>query len=339
MESREVHLVARPKGWPQPSDFELRAVEVDAGPDQVVVRNTFCSVDPYMRGRMNDVRSYAPPYRLGEVMYGGAVGEVVAAPDGCGLAAGDVVLHQLGWREIAVGEPRAFQRVPPAPGVPPSAHLGVLGMPGLTAFVGLVDIAAVKEGDVVFVSGAAGAVGSVAGQLARLRGAARVIGSAGSADKVRRVTDEFGFDVAFDYHAGPVAELLAGAAGAAGDGGVDVYFDNVGGEHLEAALGVLNPFGRVAMCGAISVYNAEQPVPGPRNLFQAVGKRLRLQGFIVSDHFDRMDAFRGEVAPAVADGRIRYEETVVDGIENMVDAFLGMMQGRNVGKMVVRLGT
>ena len=334
VESREFHLVARPVGWPKPSDLALVTVTLEPRPHEALIRNKFCSVDPYMRGRMNDVRSYAPPYQLGEVMYGGAIGEVVSAPDGSGLAPGDVVTHQLGWREFALGPPAAFGQVNVAPGVSLSAYLGVLGMPGLTAFVGLYDIAAIKEGDVAFVSSAAGAVGSLVGQLARMRGARKVIGSAGSRKKVGVLTGELGFDAAFNYRDGDVDRLLWDVVG---EGGIDVYFDNVGGDHLEAAITALNPFGRVAMCGAISQYNAESPPPGPRNLAMAVGKRLRLQGFIVSDHLGRLGDFMAEVEPAVRDGRIRYRETVVEGIENMVDALLGMLRGDNIGKMVVHV--
>lgn len=334
VKSREIHLVSRPLGWPDASNFSMETVVVEPSPDEVLVRNTFCSVDPYMRGRMNDVKSYVPPFALGEVMYGGAVGEVVSAPEGSGLEVGTVVSHQMGWREYAVGLPGSFTRVEVIPGVPASAFLGVLGMPGLTAYVGLFDVAAMQPGDVVFVSGAAGAVGSLVGQLAKLHGAGLVIGSAGSADKVSVLTRDLGFDRAFNYRDGKVADLLADAAG---NEGIDVYFDNVGSDHLEAAIGVLNPFGRVAMCGAISLYNAQAPQPGPTNLTLAVGKRLRLQGFIVSDHFGRLGDFLAEVGPALADGRIRYQETVVDGIDHMAEAFIGLLRGQNTGKMVVRV--
>ena len=224
------------------------------------------SVDPYMRGRMNDRKSYAPPFQLGEALYGGAVGEVVAA-NADGFEPGDTVLHQLGWREISVVEARQARKVD-ASLAPASAYLGVLGMPGLTAYVGLLDIAQLREGDVVFVSGAAGAVGSLAGQIAKLRGHT-VIGSAGSPEKVAYVRDELGFDAAFDYHDGPVHKQLRAAA----PDGIDVYFDNVGGDHLEAAIGSLNTHGRVAMCGSISTYNATEAVPGPRNMFEVVGRR------------------------------------------------------------------
>ena len=330
--SRQVHLVSRPHGWPAPENFALVEVDLpDPGPGEVLVRNTFMSVDPYMRGRMNSGPSYAPPYEVGEVMYGGALGEVVVSnsPD---LAAGQTVRHNSGWREHVVAPAKAFQPVDPTAAPSPSAYLGVLGMPGLTAYVGLLDIAAFQPGDAVFVSGAAGAVGSVVGQLAKLRGASLVVGSAGSAAKVARLL-ELGFDAAFNYKDGPVARQLADAT----PDGIDVYFDNVGGDHLEAAIGQLKPFGRAALCGAISQYNASAPVPGPSNLSMAVGKRLTLRGYIVSDHYDRNAAFLAEVAPAVQAGRIAIDETIVDGLENATGAFLGLLRGDNLGKMVVRL--
>jgi NADPH-dependent curcumin reductase CurA len=331
--SKEIHLIARPHGEPRPSDFALVEVAVpDPGPGQVLVRNLFLSVDPYMRGRMRDAESYVPPFALGEVMTGMSVGEVVASqsPD---LVVGDSVLHDLGWREYALGPAAAFRRVP-AGDAPPSVWLGVLGMVGLTAWVGMLEIAALKPGDVVFVSGAAGAVGSLAGQIARLRGAARVVGSVGSAAKVRYVCDDLGFDAAFNYHAGSPAQLLAEAA----PDGIDVYYDNVGGEHLEAAVGALRVHGRAALCGAISQYNAVEPVPGPRNLALMIGKRLTLRGFLVGDHVAGQAAFLAEVGGWLTEGRIRLGETIIDGVENAPAAFIGLMRGENVGKMLVRVG-
>jgi NADPH-dependent curcumin reductase CurA len=333
MKTREVHLVARPQGWPNPEDFAIVDAEVAPPEDgEVVVRNLFMSVDPYMRGRMNDVESYVPPFRLNEAMTGGAVGEVVSSRD-AEFGEGDVVLHDLGWREVATGPGKRFRRLDPVEGVPLSAYLGALGMPGMTAYVGLLDIAGMKEGDTVFVSGAAGAVGSLVGQIARQRGAARVIGSAGSAEKVAYLTDRLGFDAAFDYKSGAVSDLLAEAA----PDGIDVYFDNVGGDHLEAAIASFNRGGRAALCGAISAYNATEPPPGPRNLASVVGKRLTLKGFIVSDHYDRFGAFATDMGGWIRDGRITFEETVFEGVDNAVDAFLAMLRGKNLGKMVVRL--
>ncbi len=289
------------------------------------------SVDPYMRGRMNDRKSYTPPFKIGEPLQGGAVGEVVAS-NADRFEPGDTVLHQLGWRELSVVEARQARKVD-ASLAPASAYLGVLGMPGLTAYVGLLDIAQLRDGDVVFVSGAAGAVGSLAGQIAKLRGHTD-IGSAGSPENVAYVRDELGFDVAFDYHDGPVYKQLRAAA----PDGIDVYFDNVGGDHLEAAIGSLNTYGRVAMCGSISTYNATEAVPGPRNMFEIVGRRLSLRGYIILDHYDRHKAFAEEVGAWVRDGRVKFRETVVDGgVEAAPQAFIDLLRGANTGKMVVRI--
>jgi NADPH-dependent curcumin reductase CurA len=241
------------------------------------------------------------------------------------------VLHRLGWREYALAPAKAVRKVDTRV-APPQAYLSVLGMTGLTAYAGLIEVAGLREGDVVFVSGAAGAVGSMAGQIAKLRGH-RVIGSAGSPEKVEYVTAELGFDAAFDYHDGPVADLLAEAA----PEGIDVYFDNVGGEHLEAAIGSLNREGRVAVCGAISNYNATEPQPGPHNMHLIIGKRLNVRGFIVGDHSHLMPDFVREVGTWMSEGRIAYRETVVEGLENAPRAFIGLLRGENTGKMLVKL--
>jgi NADPH-dependent curcumin reductase CurA len=329
--SREIQLAARPVGEPKPSDFKLEEVELpDPGPGEVLVRNEWMSVDPYMRGRMNDVKSYVPPFQIGKALQGGAVGEVVASAED-GLPTGQRVLHMLGWREYAIVPAAQAQQVDTGV-APASTYLGVLGMPGLTAYVGLLDVAGLREGDIVFVSAAAGAVGSVVGQIAKARGS-RVIGSAGSAEKVSYLLDELGFDAAFNYRDGDVAELLAGAA----PDGIDVYFDNVGDDHLDAALGQMRDFGRIAMCGAISLYNATELPPGPRSIPQIIRGRLTVRGFIVSDHFDRMGDFIRDVGGWVREGKIRYRETVVEGLENAPDAFIGLLRGDNIGKMVVQL--
>ncbi|MER5969499.1 NADP-dependent oxidoreductase [Streptomyces sp. NPDC002055] len=330
---REWHLVARPHGWPKPEDFALRETAVtEPGPGQILVRNTLLSVDPYMRGRMNDMKSYLPPYPLDGPMDGGAVGTVLAS-NAEGFAPGDHVLHGLGWREYAVVDGKRAVKVDPEL-APLGAYLGVLGMPGLTAYAGLLEVASFQEGDAVFVSGAAGAVGSQVGQIARLKGASRVIGSAGSDEKVRLLTEEYGFDAAFNYKDGPVAEQLAKAA----PDGIDVYFDNVGGEHLEAAIGSLNLHGRATICGMIAQYNATEPTPAPRNLAMVIGKRLRLQGMLVSDHQALQPQFVQEVSAWIRSGELQYRETVVEGIDNAFDAFLGMLRGDNTGKMIVALG-
>ncbi|SEN36471.1 NADP-dependent oxidoreductase [Nonomuraea pusilla] len=330
--SREWHLLSRPVGLPRPEDFALVGAPIpQPGPGQVLVRNLYLSVDPYMRGRMSAAKSYVAPYELGRAMQGGAVGEVVAsAADG--LAVGDHVLHFLGWREYAVVDAGHAVKVDPD-AAPLSAYLGVLGMTGLTAYAGLLRTAAFKAGDSVFVSGAAGAVGSQVGQIARLKGAGRVVGSAGSDEKVRLLLDEYGFDAAFNYKAGPVHEQLAQAA----PDGVDVYFDNVGGDHLEAAIGSLNRGGRIAICGMISVYNDTEPAPGPRSLSRLIQTRGRIEGFLVGDHYDLQPRFVEEVGPWVASGALKYRETVVEGVGNTLEAFLGVLRGDNVGKMLVRL--
>ena len=334
VESREIHLERRPSGAPTPDDFSLVKVTVTAGPAELLVRNLFLSVDPYMRGRMNDSPSYVPPFALNQPMDGSAVGEVVSAPDAAGLRPGDTVVHNMGWREYAVGDEKSFHRIDPLAGIPISAYLGALGMTGLTAYVGLLDVAGFQRGDVVFVSAAAGAVGGMVGQIARLRGAERVIGSAGSDAKVDHLRSALGFDAAFNYHRGEVGALLGEAAGEAG---IDVYFDNVGGDHLQAAISAMRPHGRVALCGAISQYNATHPVPGPSNLPLMIGKRLRLEGFLVGDHQHRHEAFLSEIGSAIATGSVQLDETVVDGIENMPEAFMGMLSGTNLGKMLVQI--
>jgi NADPH-dependent curcumin reductase CurA len=328
---REIHLASRPDGWPTPDNFALVEVPVPTpGPGQVLVRNLVMSVDPYMRGRMNDVKSYVPPFQVGAALDGGAVGEVIASAADSHKP-GDIVLHGLGWREYALLDAEAARVVDPAL-APVSAYLGVLGMIGLTAYAGLLDVAAMKPGESVFVSAAAGAVGGLAGQIAKLKGAARVVGSAGSAAKVARLR-ELGFDAAFDYHDGPVRQSLKAAA----PEGIDVYFDNVGGDHLEAAIAALRTHGRVAICGMIAQYNATEPPAAPRNLALVIGKRLTLRGFLVMDHGGLREQFLGEMSGWLRSGQIRYDETVVDGLENAPEAFLGLLRGDNLGKMLVRL--
>lgn len=330
--AREIQLASRPHGRPVPENFRLAGTALPELQDgQVLVRNLFMSVDPYMRGRMNDVKSYSAPFALDAALDGGAVGEVIASR-AADRQVGDVVVHSLGWRDYAVLDAGATTPartdLAPAP-----AFLGALGMTGLTAYAGLLKVADFKAGEVVFVSGAAGAVGSLVGQIAKALGASRVIGSAGSPEKVARLL-ELGFDAAFNYHDAPVAGQLAAAAG---DRGIDVYFDNVGGEHLEAALSALTVGGRVAMCGAISQYNSTEPTPAPRNLMQAIGKQLTLKGFLVSGYWQYMPEFVGTMSGWLADGTVRYDETIVDGLENAPQAFVDLLDGANTGKMLVRL--
>ncbi|MGR8010707.1 NADP-dependent oxidoreductase [Streptomyces hypolithicus] len=329
---RSWHLVARPHGWPKAEDLALREAPVSApGEGRILVRNLHFSVDPYMRGRMNDTKSYVPPFKLDEPMDGGAVGEVIASADDR-FAVGDHVLHGLGWREYADVDARHATKVD-ASLAPLSAYLGVLGMPGLTAYAGLFEVASFEEGDAVFVSGAAGAVGSQVGQLAKLRGASHVIGSAGSDEKVKYLVEELGFDAAFNYKNGPVAEQLRAAA----PDGIDVYFDNVGGEHLEAAIGSLKVHGRATICGMIAQYNDTEAAPGPRNMALIIGKRLRLQGVLVGDHAALQGQFVEDVSGWIRSGELRYNETHVEGIEHGYDAFVGLLRGENTGKMIVSL--
>jgi NADPH-dependent curcumin reductase CurA len=329
--SREIRLASRPKGFPRAADFTLASVELKPLQDQeVLVRNLFMSVDPYMRGRMNEGRSYVPPFELGKPLDGSAIGEVVESRAG-EFKPGDVVISRFGWREYFIASPKELQLVSREV-QPLSVYLGVLGMTGMTAWVGL-NLVEVKDGDVIFISGAAGAVGSAAGQLAKLRGC-RVIGSAGSAEKVKFLREECGYDVAFNYKAAPLREQLKAAA----PDGIDVYFDNVGGEALEAALSALRLHGRIIACGGISVYNEEKPRPGPSNLFNMITRRLTMKGMLVSDWLDRKDEFEKEVGGYFRTGKLKNRETVVEGIDNAVAAFLGLFLGQNIGKMVVKLG-
>ncbi|KZC96079.1 NADP-dependent oxidoreductase [Clavibacter tessellarius] len=325
-------LAKRPTGEPTPDD--VRRVEVDL-PDlqdgEVRVENEYISVDPYMRGRMNDVPSYVPPFQLDETMTGSAVGRVVESRSD-DLAVGTLVSHMLGWRDVAQGQAGGFRPVPEVPGVASSAHLGVLGLTGLTAYVGLTRIASIQEGDVVFVSGAAGAVGSMVGQIARLLGASRVVGSAGTPEKVERLTSQLGFDAAFDYHGGDLDAKLAAAA----PDGIDLYFDNVGGDHLSAALGALKDGGRVANCGSISTYNSTGEEIAIRNTGRIVTRGLTLRGFTLGNHQDLAPEFAAKMGPWLSEGRITADETVIDGIDRAFEAFTGLMRGENVGKMVVR---
>jgi NADPH-dependent curcumin reductase CurA len=329
--AREVRLVARPQGFPGEELFEVAETQIpDPSDGQVLIRNAFFSVDPYMRPRMNDVRSYVAPFTLGEAMTGNAVGRVAVSRDER-YAEGEWVLHQLGWREWALSDGAALRRLDPG-AAPVSTALGVLGMPGFTAWYGLFVLGRPQAGETVFVSGAAGAVGSAAGQMAAIAGC-RVIGSAGSQEKLAWLR-ELGFDAVFNYREQRPREALAELA----PDGIDIYFDNVGGDHLEAAIGALRTYGRVVACGSISRYNDAEPSPGPRNMFMVVTKRLRIEGFIISDHFDRFREFVGEAAEWVRDGRLRYRETVVEGIENAPKAFLGLLRGENIGKMLVKVG-
>lgn len=322
-------LQSRPDGLPTAENFApIDLPQADLGEGEVRVANRWLSVDPYMRGRMNDVKSYVPPFALGAAMEGGAVGEVTESRDPA-LRPGDRVLHMLGWRDEAVGPAKAFTKLPPID-APAQAFLGQLGMPGMTAYWGLLAVAEAKEGDTVFVSAAAGAVGSTVVQIAKARGMT-VIGSAGGPDKADWVRS-LGADAVIDYKAGPVAKAL----GAAAPKGIDVYFDNVGGDHLDAALLHARPGARFAICGMIDVYNDAKPTQ-LKYLARLIGNRVRMQGFIVSDYMDRAEEFYRDMGALLASGRLKAQETVHDGLDAMPDAFLGLFSGGNTGKMLVRL--
>ena len=328
--SREVHLRSRPHGLPTADNFALVETELPApGAGQVLIRNRFISVDPYMRGRMRDTRSYTPPFGLDEPLTGGAVGEVVSSASE-EFAEGDFVLHMLGWREYALAETRGLTKVDPSLG-PLQSYLGVLGMPGMTAYVGLLDIGEPQAGETVFVSGAAGAVGAQVCQIAKIKGC-RVVGTAGSAAKTRWLEEVAGVDATINYK--ETSNLRRALKKACPDG-IDVYFENVGGAHLEAALQYMNNWGRIVVCGMISQYNATAAAPGPANLVLMIGRRLRMQGFIVSDHPERRDDFLRDVSGWMKEGKLKWEETVFDGIERAPEAFIGLFHGENLGKMLV----
>lgn len=331
--STQIQLISRPSGWPSHENFRTATIEYSVlEPGQVRVLNEYVSVDPYMRGRMNDTRSYVAPFALGETITGGAVGRVVESRADS-LPVGAAVLHQHGWSDVIQADAETFRAVPDIEGLPLSVHLHILGMTGLTAYVGLTAIADMKKGDTVFVSGAAGAVGTAVGQIAKQLGAGRVIGSAGSPEKVALLTEKYGYDEAFNYKEISVREQLAVSA----PDGVDVYFDNVGGDHLEAALDVMSDHGRIALCGAISGYNATERTPGPDNMANIITRGLKLEGFTLANYLELAGEFREKMSTWFAEGAINYDETVVEGIEHTVDAFVDMMRGANTGKMLVRI--
>lgn len=332
--NRRIVLASRPHGEPTPAHFRLEEARVPtprAG--EILLRTRWLSLDPYMRGRMSAAKSYAQPVAIGEPMVGGTVSEVVQSnnPD---FAVGELLSGYAGWQDYAVSDGRGLARVPP--GVPPTAALGILGMPGMTAYTGLLTIGRPKAGETVAVAAAAGPVGSLVGQIARLKGA-RAVGIAGGPDKCRYLTEELGFDAAIDHRAEDFAEALAAAC----PKGIDVYFENVGGAVFEAVLPLLNDFARVPVCGLVSGYNATELPPGPDRLptlmRTVLTKRLHLQGFIVWDFADQQEAFLRDVGGWLAEGRVRHREDVVEGLERAPEAFIGMLRGRNFGKLVVRV--
>lgn len=331
--SREIHLKSRPSGMPEAENFELVEVSVPEPADgELLVRNIYMSVDPYMRGRMVDRKSYVPPFQIGQPLDGGCVGRVVRSRNNA-YAVGDYVLGTRGWREYYTSEGSQLQKIDPAL-APVQTYLGVMGMPGLTAYVGLLDVGRARPGDMVFVSAAAGAVGSAVCQIAKIKGC-RVVGSAGSREKIRWLLEEAGIDAAFNYKE---TDKLTEELHRHCPKPIDVYYDNVGGSHLEAALDHMNDHGRIVLCGMISQYNSIQRPRGPGNLFLAIQRRLTLQGFIVSDYLDRVPQFHQDLGKWIKQGRIKWRETVVEGIERAPEAFIGLFRGDNFGKMLVKVG-
>ena len=327
--ARAWHLMSRPQGAPTSDNFALKPIDLPKlDEDMVRVTNRWLSVDPYMRGRMNDVKSYVPPFALDAPMEGGAVGEVVESRSDT-VKPGDLVLHMAGWRDEAVLPASGVTKLPQL-GVEPQAFLGNLGLTGGTAYFGLLDVAQAKEGDVVFVSAAAGAVGSAVVQIAKAKGMT-VIGSARGADKCEFVRS-LGADAAVDYTNGPIVKSLAAAA----PDGIDVYFDNVGGDHLDAALAAARRNARFAICGMIDAYNSGQPM-ALRYILRTIAARIRIQGFIFTDYMPRMGEFYAEMAPWIAGGQVKSRDTVVEGLEHMPEAFLGLFEGTNTGKMLVKV--
>jgi NADPH-dependent curcumin reductase CurA len=330
--SREIRLKNRPLGPATEADFQIAEITIpEITEGQILVRNEYMSVDPYMRGRMGERETYVAPFELGKPLDGGCVGQVIESKSEK-FRKGDYVLGNKGWREFFVTDGRGLDLVD-RDAAPIQYYLGVLGIPGFTAYVGLLDIGKPKEGDTVFVSAAAGAVGSLVCQIALIKGC-RVIGSTGSDEKAAWLLEQAGIDAAFNYK---TADDLFDELRKKCPDGIDVYFDNVGGPHLEAAIDSMNNQGRIVLCGMISIYNATRPPRAPRNLVSAISKRLTLQGFIVSDHNDRMASFQHNMAQWIQQGRIQWKETVVRGLENAPKAFCGLFTGDNFGKMLVEL--
>jgi NADPH:quinone reductase len=330
--NRQFTLAARPKGFPQEADFRLIETPTPVPKEgELLVRILILSVDPYMRGRMGDAKSYAPPVRLGEVMVGGTVGKVIESrhPD---FGAGDIVEGRLGWQEYAVSDGTGLRKIDPGL-APISTALGVLGMPGLTAYFGLLDICRPRPGETVVVSGAAGAVGSLVGQIAKIKGC-RAVGIAGSDQKVEWLVNELGFDAAFNYKAeGDYADALHKLCPA----GIDVYFDNVGGAITDAVFRLINTGARISICGQISQYNLEEPETGPRLLGVLLSKQARAEGFLVFQFAERYQEGLRQMAEWLREGRIKYREEFVEGLENAPRAFIGMLQGKNTGKQLIRI--
>ena len=330
--SKQILFASAPEGMPDDSTFQMEEVDLPAPQaGEFLVRNVFMSVDPYMRGRMTTRKSYVAGFQLGKPLEGGAIGQVVESENEK-FPVGSYVQSMLGWREAYVTNGEMITPVDPNV-APLSSYLGVLGMPGLTAYAGLNLICQPKEGETIFVSAASGAVGSVVCQLAKAKGVT-VIGSAGSDDKIDWLKNEAGVDEAINYKK---ADNLSAELAKLAPKGIDMYFDNVGSEHLDAALFSMNDFGRIAVCGMIDQYNATNPSP-VYNMINTVPRRILIKGFIVSDHFDLLGDFISEVGPMIKSGQVKFEETIFEGVENAPKAFMGLFSGANKGKMLVRLG-
>ena len=330
---RRIVLASRPKGWVTPDNFRVETVSLPTpGPGQLLVRNHYLSLDPYMRGRMEESKSYAPPQPVGETMVGGTVGvvEVSRHPE---FAAGDTVVGMLGWQEYGLTDGANLMKVDVSR-IPMSAYLGPVGMPGVTAWYGLKKICQPKAGETVLVSAASGAVGSVVGQLAKMAGC-RVVGIAGGPAKCGYVASELGFDACIDHRQHTEVKTMAAALREAAPAGVDALFENVGGVCLDAALACMNPFGRVALCGVIAGYNGQDI--SIHNVRALLVMRLTMKGFIVADHMADWPAALAELGRGVATGQIKYRESVAQGLESAPEAFIGMLQGKNFGKQLVKL--
>jgi NADPH-dependent curcumin reductase CurA len=334
-QARRFILASRPVGEPKPSDLRMEAFDIPTpGPGEVLLRTLYLSLDPYMRGRMSDAKSYAAPVPIGGVMEGGTVSEVVAS-NNPGFAVGDIVLGRTGWQTHAVSDGAGLRKIDPSL-APISTALGVLGMPGMTAYAGLLEVGQPKAGETLVVAAASGAVGSVVGQIAKIKGL-RAVGIAGGPDKCRFVTDELGFDACLDHRAPDLPGRLAAAC----PQGIDIYFENVAGPVLDAVLPLLNTFARIPICGTIAHYNDTAPPPGPDKLpavwRMILTKRLRVQGLLVSDFGAQHDAFLRDMSQWVKEGRVKYREDIVDGLENAPRALIGLLRGENFGKLLVRI--
>ncbi len=330
--NKQIRLASRPTGWVTERNFRVTEERLPEPADgQILVRNIFMSVDPYMRGRMNDTKSYVPPFQIGEVLQATVVGQVAASnhPD---YAEGDHVTGMLGWENYSLSDGKQLRKVPAGP-VPLSYYLGILGMPGMTAYIGLFKIADAQPGETVFISAASGAVGTVAGQLARIHGC-RVTGCAGSDDKIAMLKEDFGYDAAFNYRN---SKSLPASVKELCPDGIDVDFENVGGEIFEAVLWNMRDFGRIALCGMIANYNDEQLQPGPRGMMLFIARRLRMQGFIVTDQPDAHAEYLGKATAWLAEGKLKNQETIANGIESAPSAFISMLKGGNTGKQIVQL--